>query len=66
MIEFESKITTKKSPECKDVKYKAKAGLSASQAIDKFTIAELDDEDEDDEEVDPNDERGKNDQNAND
>jgi len=48
-IILKSSISVKKSPGLKNIKYKAEAGLSEAEAIERNTIGKLGKNDEDDE-----------------
>lgn len=53
MIDVDTSIVIKKSPDCREIAHKAHAGLSEAEAIERHTIGSyIDDEDDKDEDED--------------
>jgi len=50
-IDIESSVVVKKSPDFKQVGHKATAGLSEAEAIERFTVGNIEDDEREQEEA---------------
>lgn len=46
VIDIQAELVIKKSPDCRQVAHKAKAGLSEAEAIERHTVGRFGDDDE--------------------